>query len=68
MQNGETPLSAAAYRGRLEVARLLLEKGADVDRADNVRRRGARGEVDVSREDVYVYLCIYQICTFMKVC
>ena len=47
MQMGKTPLHAAAHQGRLEVARLLLEAGADVTAKDMVSGRsvgdGARG-------------------------
>ncbi len=40
MQDGRTPLWAAASQGHLEVVQLLVEEGAEVDRADNLRRRG----------------------------
>jgi hypothetical protein len=42
MQEGSTPLWFAALHGHFEVVRLLVEKGAEVDRANNVRRRRAR--------------------------
>ncbi len=40
LQDGDTPLWAAARECRLEVVRLLVEKGAEVDRTNNVRRKG----------------------------
>lgn len=46
LQNGWTALANAAFRGHLQVARLLLAAGADIDaRNHNVRtrRRGADG-------------------------
>ncbi len=45
MQDGESPFWAAARGGHLVVVRLLEEKGVEVDRANNVRRRGAGGDV-----------------------
>ncbi len=44
MQDGYTPLMAAASGGSLEVVRLLVEKGAEVNTADDVRRRGEGGQ------------------------
>jgi hypothetical protein len=67
MQDGQTALWVAASEGHIEVVRLLVETGAEIDRADDVRRRGAGGEVDVSREEMYVYLCINQFFAFVKV-
>jgi hypothetical protein len=56
MQDGKTPLWSAASNGHLEVVRLLVEKGVEFDRADNVRRMSGGGRV------IYVYLLIYQLC------
>ncbi len=42
MQDGWTPFLEAASRGHLEVVRLLMEKGAEIHRAANVRRTGGR--------------------------
>ena len=36
-QGGSTSLMAAAYNGRVEVASLLLQRGADIEAKDNVR-------------------------------
>lgn len=36
-QRGRTALNAAAYFGRIECVRLLLEVGADQDARDDVR-------------------------------
>ena len=38
LQNEMTPLLMAANLGRLEVARLLIEKGAMIEAKDEVRR------------------------------
>jgi ankyrin repeat protein len=38
VQNGRTPLSYAAERGQASICRLLLEKEADVNDADNENR------------------------------
>jgi ankyrin repeat protein len=35
-QNGNTPLWVAAQNGHLEVCKVLLDKGADVNKANNV--------------------------------
>jgi ankyrin repeat protein len=35
-QDGATPLYASAQNGHLEVCKLLLDKGADVNKANNV--------------------------------
>jgi ankyrin repeat protein len=40
-QDGATALHAAAYRGRVDVVRLLLERGADVDALDGQWRSTA---------------------------
>ncbi len=53
MQREATPLSEAARSGHLEVVRLLVEMGAEVDRGDEVILRGCGvkgGKV------MYVYL------------
>jgi ankyrin repeat protein len=34
MQRGDTPLHEAAYHGRVDLAKLLIDKGADVDAKD----------------------------------
>ena len=54
MEDGRTPLHIACENGQVDAARLLLEKGAEVDRAD---KDGAtplfiacwNGHVDVAR-------------------
>ena len=35
-QSGKTPLSLAAFTGRLPVVKLLIQKGANVRHSDNV--------------------------------
>lgn len=40
-QDGCTPLLRAAQNGQLEVVRLLLERGADKEAKDKVRRQSA---------------------------
>ena len=36
MQDGATPLHSACFNGHKEVAQLLLDRGANIDRAENV--------------------------------
>ena len=43
-QNGWTPLMWAAMKGKLEVARELISKGADIEAKNKVR--GAEGAID----------------------
>ena len=43
-QNGYTPLHAAAMGVHLEVARVLLDAGADITAEDNVSQRRVGGE------------------------
>ena len=38
IQNGDTPLHGAAFKGSLEVVTKLLDCGADVDMKKNVRK------------------------------
>ncbi len=70
MQYGKTPLFKAASEGHLEVVRLLVEKGAEVNRADRVRRRGgARAMfINVSQSPIhcydYIHGCIEVVCCF----
>ncbi len=40
IQDGRTPLMAALFSKNFEMVRLLVEMGADVNRADKVRRTG----------------------------
>ncbi len=59
MQNGQTPLTGALVVGDLEVVRLLVEMGADVNRADKVRRRGLEGEVNVRSKLMSTFVFIH---------
>ena len=36
-QDGQTPLHAAAIKGHVEIAQLLMEKGANVEATDKVQ-------------------------------
>ncbi len=40
-QNQETPLHCAAHYGKLDVAQLLVQSGANIEAQDNVRGVGA---------------------------
>ena len=51
-QDGETPLYIAAEKGHLEVARVLLEAGADITANDNVSERRVGGEGQRIRESM----------------
>ncbi len=63
MQDGKTPLWFAASRGHLEFVRLLVEKGANLNRAANVRRTGGRGGgavIDLGKQScVYIRSDVY---------
>ena len=37
LQDGFTPLNNAAFKGHLEIVRLLLDRGADKEARDKVR-------------------------------
>ena len=53
-KKGQTPLHVACFKGHVDAARLLLDKGADIDR---VNKRGetplyaacSKGHVDAAR-------------------
>jgi len=51
-QYGMTPLHAAAIGGHLEVARLLLEVGADITAKDEVGERRVGGDGQRIRESI----------------
>ena len=56
LQDGSTPLVLAAYHGHFEIARLLLDSGADKEATDAVRGNWdmmTRGYV----EEFYVGVC-----------
>ena len=54
-QYGGTPLCAAAQAGHLEIVRLLIEKGADVDLRDTVSRVTSFSVIELSNK-MKIYL------------
>ncbi len=58
MQCGQTPLFMAASKGHLEVVRLLVEQGAEVDRADDVRRWGGGSYGNVGNKLTFLLVFI----------
>ena len=67
-QDGRTAIIQAAQDGHLEVVKLLLDKGADVNKADEVIRKlkfASMPEPPRVHSFVYVFVCA---CVCARVC
>eukprot|EP01100_Stratorugosa_tubuloviscum_P015772 TRINITY_DN937_c0_g1_i9.p1 TRINITY_DN937_c0_g1~~TRINITY_DN937_c0_g1_i9.p1 ORF type:complete len:118 (-),score=31.88 TRINITY_DN937_c0_g1_i9:84-437(-) len=53
----ETPLRVAAKKGKIEICKLLIEKGADINQGTPLYIAAQKGYIEICRQKGYIEIC-----------